>query len=73
MRSGFSRAARALTPDAGPVVVGVGRLGLCAALCLEKKGFQVLGVDIFQGYVDALNAKTFKSDEPHVTDMLQVH
>lgn len=52
--------------------VGIGRLGLCTALCLEKKGFEVLGVDIFSGYVDSLNSKTFKSDEPFVTDYLVV-
>lgn len=52
--------------------LGIGRLGLCAALCLEKKGFEVVGVDVFTTYVDQINAKTFVSDEPHVTDMLKV-
>ena len=33
-------------------VVGVGKLGLCLALCLEKVGFNVLGMDIFPDYVD---------------------
>jgi len=27
-------------------VVGIGRLGICFALVLERKGFNVLGVDL---------------------------
>jgi len=30
---------------------GVGRLGICTALCLEKAGYDVLGVDVNQRYV----------------------
>lgn len=51
-------------------IVGVGRLGLCLALCYEKAGYNVLGVDIRQEYVDELNKKTFKTTEPYVNDML---
>jgi len=52
-------------------VLGVGRLGLCFALVLEKAGYDVLGTDVNQAYVDKLNAKTFTSDEPHVTEYLK--
>jgi UDP-N-acetyl-D-mannosaminuronate dehydrogenase len=30
---------------------GVGRLGICTALCLEKAGYNVLGVDVNHRYV----------------------
>lgn len=53
-------------------VIGVGRLGLCWALNLERVGYDVLGVDIFPDYVDALNNKTLKSGEPMVTELLQL-
>mmetsp|Transcript_21688 Transcript_21688/g.26126 ORF Transcript_21688/g.26126 Transcript_21688/m.26126 type:complete len:364 (-) Transcript_21688:182-1273(-) len=49
----------------------MGRLGLCCGLCLEAAGYNVLGVDIFPDYVDAINNKTLKSLEPSVMSMLQ--
>lgn len=52
-------------------VVGVGRLGLCAALCFAHAGFDVLGCDVNAAYVDALNARTFVSAEPGVSSALQ--
>ncbi len=48
-------------------IIGTGRLGLCFALTLEKAGYDVVGVDINETYVDALNNKTFTSDEEGVT------
>jgi UDPglucose 6-dehydrogenase len=27
-------------------LIGVGRLGVCTALCLESKGYNVVGVDL---------------------------
>ena len=52
-------------------VVGVGKLGLCLALCLEKSGFNVLGMDIFPDYVEKINNKTLTSYEPQVEEYLQ--
>lgn len=52
-------------------IIGLGRLGLTMALCFENAGFSVLGVDIFQDYVDSINNKTFRSDEPLVNEYLQ--
>jgi len=52
-------------------VVGIGRLGLCLALVLEKKGFNVLGCDINKEYVDLLNEKKFFSHEHNVTNFLK--
>mgnify|MGYP003111012491 CR=1 FL=1 len=51
-------------------VIGVGRLGLCLALVLERKGFNVVGCDINKNYVDSLNEKTFSSLESNVTNFL---
>eukprot|EP00762_Andalucia_godoyi_P002183 ANDGO_07621.mRNA.1 UDP-glucose 6-dehydrogenase len=51
-------------------VIGIGRLGLCFALCLENVGFDVVGVDVRADYCDSLNRKTFRSDEPGVNDLL---
>ncbi len=47
-------------------VLGVGRLGLCFSLTLEKSGFDVIGLDIREDYVASLNDKTFKTIEPSV-------
>jgi UDPglucose 6-dehydrogenase len=52
-------------------VIGVGKLGLCLSLNLEKKGFNIVGVDISEEYVRSLNDKTFKTSEPFVNDFLK--
>lgn len=52
-------------------IIGVGRLGLCLALNLEACGYSVLGIDLSQEYVDALNQKKFQSNEAQVTDYLK--
>lgn len=52
-------------------VIGIGKLGLCFSLNLEKKGFTVTGLDLRKDYVDSLSKKTFFSDEPGVDDLLK--
>eukprot|EP01062_Namystynia_karyoxenos_P016577 TRINITY_DN16056_c0_g1_i1.p1 TRINITY_DN16056_c0_g1~~TRINITY_DN16056_c0_g1_i1.p1 ORF type:complete len:448 (+),score=200.81 TRINITY_DN16056_c0_g1_i1:94-1344(+) len=52
-------------------MIGIGRLGLCTALCFERAGWEVLGVDVIQSYVDAINQKTLRSTEPRVMEFLQ--
>jgi len=52
-------------------VVGIGRLGICVSLCLEKAGYNVLGVDTITSYVKDINEKTLNSPEPNVTKMLK--
>jgi nucleotide sugar dehydrogenase len=52
-------------------IIGVGKLGLCLALNLEKKGFNVTGVDMFEKYINSLNDKTFSTSEPFVNEYLQ--
>lgn len=52
-------------------IIGVGKLGICVALCLEKAGYNILGVDVFPDYVDKINNKTLISQEPNVTKFLK--
>ena len=52
-------------------VIGIGRLGLCTALCFEKAGYHVLGVDINPTHVAAINNKTLNSPEPQVNELLE--
>ena len=51
-------------------VVGVGRLGICFALLLERAGYPVLASDIRTNYVAALNQRKIQTNEPGVADML---
>jgi nucleotide sugar dehydrogenase len=51
-------------------VIGVGKLGLCFSLNLERCGYDIIGVDMHQDYVNLLNSKTLKSDEPYVEELL---
>ena len=51
-------------------LIGVGKLGLCFALTLEKSGYDVLGCDIDQEYINLINSKTFESDEEGVSELL---
>ncbi len=52
-------------------VIGIGKLGLCFALNLDRVGYSVIGVDVSQTYVDALNTKAFSSYEPGVNELLK--
>lgn len=51
-------------------IIGVGKLGLCLALNLEKKGHNIIGVDVFESYIQSLNDKTFTTSEPSVNEYL---
>ena len=52
-------------------LVGIGKLGLNTALCLEKKGYNVLGFDIRVDHINNLNNKTFSTQEPELDYMLK--
>jgi nucleotide sugar dehydrogenase len=52
-------------------IIGVGKLGLCLALNLEKKGYSIIGVDVFEDYIESLNNKTYTTSEPSVTEYLK--
>lgn len=51
-------------------IIGIGKLGLCFALTLEKSGYGVVGVDINQTYVNLINGKQLSSSEAGVEDLL---
>lgn len=40
-------------------VVGLGKLGLCSALCFAKAGFKVRGFDISKKVVNQLKKKNY--------------
>lgn len=52
-------------------VVGIGRLGLCFALNLERAGYDVIGYDIREDYIKEVNNKTFSSSEPQLNSLLK--
>ena len=52
-------------------VVGIGRLGLCFALSLERVGLRVCGVDVNPDYINKLNEKSLDSDEPGLQESLK--
>lgn len=51
-------------------IFGIGKLGLCFALNLERKGFNVVGVDVSEEYVELVNSKGLKSVEEGVEALL---
>lgn len=52
-------------------VIGIGRLGLSFALLCEQSGYEVVGYDVRQNYLDSLRDKSFSSPEPMVNEYLQ--
>ena len=52
-------------------IIGVGRLGLCFGLTLERAGYDVVGCDIDSSRVEGINTKSLRSPEPGVEDCLQ--
>lgn len=51
-------------------VIGIGKLGLCMALALESKGYNVVGIDVSSSYTKSLNDKKYTSHEPRLTELL---
>tara|TARA_B100001123_G_C15314194_1_gene1025518 strand:+ start:2024 stop:3136 length:1113 start_codon:yes stop_codon:yes gene_type:complete len=51
-------------------VIGVGKLGICYCLMLEKAGYNVLGVEKFEERIELINKKLLKTKEPLVDDYL---
>lgn len=52
-------------------IIGIGKLGLCFALTLEKAGYHVVGVDLHEKYVNCINDKSLKSSEENVENYLK--
>lgn len=51
-------------------IIGVGRLGICFALLLEKAGYTIVASDANKEYVDQLNKKQISTHEPGVSKLL---
>jgi len=54
-------------------VVGLGKLGLCFAVSLAEKGFNVVGVDIEEKVVDFVNKGVAPWYEPRLDELLKKH
>ena len=54
----------------GISVVGLGKLGLPFAVCLASKGFHVIGVDIDERKIKAINSGTSPVSETNLQEML---
>lgn len=52
-------------------IIGVGKLGICLALLLEKAGFSVHVSDKNADYLNKIKNKKLNSDEPEVNSLLQ--
>ena len=52
-------------------VIGVGRLGICFALLLDRAGHKVMGCDIRSNYVASLGKREIHTAEPGVAEMLE--
>ncbi len=51
-------------------VIGIGRLGLCFALNLERSGYEVYGFDVNEDYLNQIETKTLLSGEPQLEEYL---
>jgi len=51
-------------------VIGLGKLGACTATCFAVKGYKVIGVDINEKFVRAINDKKAPIEEPGLQEMI---
>lgn len=51
-------------------IIGAGRLGICFSLLIEQAGYDILVSDIRSDYVDSLNSRVIKTNEPEVQELL---
>ena len=52
-------------------VIGAGRLGICFALLCEAAGYEVVVSDIREDYVNSLNERKIRTNEPEVENLLR--
>jgi UDPglucose 6-dehydrogenase len=52
-------------------IIGLGKLGACMAAAYADKGFKVIGVDLNQNYVDAINNNEPPVTEPQLAEYLK--
>lgn len=51
-------------------LIGAGRLGICFSMLIEQAGYDILVSDIRSDYVDSLNSRVIKTNEPEVQELL---
>jgi nucleotide sugar dehydrogenase len=51
-------------------IIGIGKLGLCLGLNLENSGYNVIGIDVNEEYINDLNNNNFQTSEPSVNRLL---
>ena len=51
-------------------VIGLGKLGACTAACLAYKGFEVIGVDVNDKVVEAINRGKAPVREPRLQELI---
>jgi UDPglucose 6-dehydrogenase len=51
-------------------VIGLGKLGACTAVCLASRGFNIIGVDINNDCVDAINNSKAPVYEPGLQELI---
>lgn len=51
-------------------IIGLGKLGLCMAACLADKGYHVIGVDIKQSVIEAVNRGQSPYYEPGLAEII---
>lgn len=54
-------------------VIGLGKLGLCMAACFARKGYPVIGVDVKQQIIEAVNHGKSPIYEPGLTQLMEEH
>ncbi len=51
-------------------VIGLGKLGACSAACFAAKGFEVVGVDVNEEFVKAINNGKAPVQEPGLNELI---
>jgi nucleotide sugar dehydrogenase len=51
-------------------VIGIGKLGICFSLLLEKNGFEVIGSDLNTEYTDKIISKKISTSEPGLKSLI---
>ena len=52
-------------------VIGIGKLGLCTAACFANKGYKVIGVDLDQATIQAVNEGRSPIYEPGLAELIK--
>jgi UDPglucose 6-dehydrogenase len=53
-------------------VIGLGKLGACSAACFAYKGFDVIGIDINEKYVNDINNGVANVIEPQLQELITI-